>query len=280
MFLGSVIYDKRRSMHLTQTELATDICTQNTISKIEKHNIAPTVNILTKICLRLELSLNDVFSDFSSNSTSEEESILDSLERDLLLDNTGEISEKLEMLHSKLSDNDLKQVNLIKGALEYYNDNFDDSLFTLDKVLQLTKSDVYDIYTLLTYLFKGMNYLKQGHNDRATYYFEMIEGATKESLQIPNANEVEVIYICKSLAGAYVELGLNKKAREFSDRGISLAKQRHTTYFVDYLHYYAAEAIEDDPKKQSEYRELKDAAYYFAKLSDNKNLLEKMQIHE
>ncbi|KRK79155.1 hypothetical protein FD03_GL001519 [Companilactobacillus nodensis DSM 19682 = JCM 14932 = NBRC 107160] len=276
MFLGSVIYDKRRSMHLTQTELAADVCTQNTISKIEKHNISPTVNILTKLCLKLDLSLNDVFSDFSSNSTSEEESILDSLERDLLLDNTGEISEKLSMLHSKLSDNDLKQVDLIKGAMEYYDNDYDNSLFTLDKVLQLTKSDVYDVYTLLTYLFKGMNYMKQGHKDRAQYYFEMIESATKENLQIPNANEIELIYICKSLAGAYVELGMLKKSQEFSNKGIELAKSKHTTYFVDYLHYYAAEAIENDDQHTQEYRELRDAAYYFAKLSDDVKLLDKM----
>lgn len=276
MFLGSVIYDKRRSMHLTQTELAADVCTQNTISKIEKHNISPTVNILTKLCLKLDLSLNDVFSDFSSNSTSEEESILDSLERDLLLDNTSEISEKLSMLHSKLSDNDLKQVDLIKGAMEYYNNDYDNSLFTLDKVLQLTKSDVYDVYTLLTYLFKGMNYMKQGHKDRAQYYFEMIESATKENLQIPNANEIELIYICKSLAGAYVELGMLKKSQEFSNKGIELAKSKHTTYFVDYLHYYAAEAIENDDQHTQEYRELRDAAYYFAKLSDDVKLLDKM----
>lgn len=276
MFLGSVIYDKRRSMHLTQTELAADICTQNTISKIEKHNISPTVNILTKLCLKLELSLNDVFSDFSSNSTSEEESILDSLERDLLLDDTDEISEKLSILHSKLSDGDLKQVNLIKGALEYNNDDYDNSLFTLDKVLQLTKSDVYDIYTLLTYLFKGMNYLKQGHKDRAQYYFEMIEDATKENLQIANANEIELIYICKTLANAYIELNIPKKSWKFSSKGIELAKTKHTTYFLDYLYYYAAESIEKDENRSQEYRELRDSAYYFAKFVSDEKLLDKM----
>ncbi|WP_125589618.1 helix-turn-helix domain-containing protein [Companilactobacillus jidongensis] len=276
MFLGSVIYDKRRSMHLTQTELAADVCTQNTISKIEKHNISPTVNILTKLCLKLELSLNDVFSDFSSNSTSEEESILDALEKDLLLDNTDDISEKLSMLHSKLSDVDLKQVNLIKGALEYNNADYDNSLFTLDKVLQLTKSDVYDIYTLLTYLYKGMNYMKQGHKDRAQYYFEMIESATKENLQIANANEIELIYICKSLAGAYIELKIFDKAWEYCIKGIELAKGKHTTYFVDSLNYYASESIENDESKSQEYRELRDAAYYFAKFTNDTKLLDKM----
>jgi len=160
--------------------------------------------------------------------------------------------------------------------MEYYDNDYDNSLFTLDKVLQLTKSDVYDVYTLLTYLFKGMNYMKQGHKDRAQYYFEMIESATKENLQIPNANEIELIYICKSLAGAYVELGMLKKSQEFSNKGIELAKSKHTTYFVDYLHYYAAEAIENDDQHTQEYRELRDAAYYFAKLSDDVKLLDKM----
>ncbi|WP_054643912.1 helix-turn-helix domain-containing protein [Companilactobacillus kimchii] len=72
MFLGSVIYDKRRSLNLTQSDLASGLCNQNTISKMEKHNMTPQMDVLIKICQRLDLSLNDVFSEFSSDSKPEQ----------------------------------------------------------------------------------------------------------------------------------------------------------------------------------------------------------------
>ncbi|QFR70031.1 helix-turn-helix domain-containing protein [Companilactobacillus paralimentarius] len=72
MFLGSVIYDKRRSLNLTQSDLANGLCNQNTISKMEKHNMTPQMDVLIKICQRLDLSLNDVFSEFSSDSKPEQ----------------------------------------------------------------------------------------------------------------------------------------------------------------------------------------------------------------
>ena len=136
LFLGSIIYNKRREMNLTQIELANDICTQNTISKIEKHNIAPTVNILIKICLKLGLTLNDVFSDFTTESSVKEESALDAIERDVLLGKISDIDERMSSLEGKLNDNDMKQYELISGVMDYWNKNYDVSLFDLDKVLQ------------------------------------------------------------------------------------------------------------------------------------------------
>ncbi|WP_253732882.1 helix-turn-helix domain-containing protein [Latilactobacillus curvatus] len=41
MFLGQLIHQQRLNKQLTQSELAAGICTQNTISKIEKKNLPP-----------------------------------------------------------------------------------------------------------------------------------------------------------------------------------------------------------------------------------------------
>lgn len=60
MLLGYVIHDKRRSLNLTQKDLAKNLCNQNTISKLEKHNDTPQINVLVKICKRLDLTLNQI----------------------------------------------------------------------------------------------------------------------------------------------------------------------------------------------------------------------------
>ncbi|MGI3100809.1 helix-turn-helix domain-containing protein [Companilactobacillus alimentarius] len=276
LFLGSIIYNKRREMNLTQIELADDICTQNTISKIEKHNTAPTVNILIKICLKLNLSLNDVFSDFSSRDSVEKESALDKIEHDALSFKLNEIDQKMSSLQGKLNNNDMKQYELIIGIVEYQKNNIDESLFTLDKVLQLTKSANDDIYTLLAYLFKGLGYLKQSHIDRAQYYFQMISDSFEEKLEIPNANELEVLFLCKTLAKSFIDMKLYQKAYRFSHCGLNYAQRNHTSYFLDELNYSAACAVKNDPDKKDQYDDYYNLAYYLAKFNQNKNLLKEI----
>jgi len=276
LFLGSIIYNKRREMSLTQIELANDICTQNTISKIEKHNIAPTVNILIKICLKLGLSLNDIFSDFASGSSAEEGSMLDAIERDVLLDQVDDIQARLSTVQGKLSNNDLKQYELISGVMNYREKKFDASLFTLDKVLQLTKSDNDDIYTLLSYLFKGLNYLGQDHHDRAQYYFQMIKDSVDENSSISNTSQLEVLYICKTLAESYNDMDLTEKAYSFTQCGLRYAQAKHSSYFVDELNYNAAVAIRNNAGQEGKYEDYYKLAYYLAKANKNKALLEKM----
>ena len=277
LFLGSIIYNKRREMNLTQIELANDICTQNTISKIEKHNIAPTVNILIKICLKLNLTLNDVFSDFSSKNSADEESILDAIERDALLRKTDDIDSRLSLLQGKLSNNDMEQYELITGVMHYWASKFDASLFILDKVLQLSKSAKNDVYTLLAYLFKGLNYLGQDHVDRAQYYFQMIENSVDENSKIANSNELEILFICKTLAESYNEMKLPKKATEFSVGALEYARKKHVAYFLDELNYQAALAISDDVDKDEEYKNFYNLAYYLAKADGNDKLLKIME---
>lgn len=276
LFLGSIIYNKRREMNLTQIELADDICTQNTISKIEKHNIAPTVNILIKICLKLDLTLNDVFSDFSSKASAKEDSALDVLEKDTLLRDTSDVAEKLSSLEGKLSDNDMKQYELITGVLDYWKGNFDASLFTLDKVLQYTKSANDDIYTLLAYLFKGLDYLGQGHDDRAQYYFQMISNACDEDVELKNANELEILFICKTLAGSFAKMQSYQTSFDFSQRGLKFANEKHVSYFLDELNYFAALSIKNDKSKKADYETFNNLAYYLAKVNENNDLLKKI----
>ncbi|CAJ1183550.1 hypothetical protein CPR19088_GLDEOEPO_01695 [Companilactobacillus paralimentarius] len=278
MFLGSIIYNKRREMNLTQIELANDICTQNTISKIEKHNIAPTVNILIKICLKLGLTLNDVFSDFSSKSSAKEESILDEIERDVLLKQTSSIDERMSSLEGKLSNNDMKQYELIRGVVDYSNDNYDVSLFNLDKVLQFTKSANDDVYTLLAYLFKGLNYLGQEHNDRAQYYFQMIDDSVDEDSKLSNASDLEILFICKTLAASYNEMNLPKESFGFSQCGLRFAHSEHVSYFLDELNYQAALALKDDKDEKQNYEDHYNLALYLAKSNKNDSLLAKMNL--
>ncbi|HIY91841.1 MAG TPA: helix-turn-helix transcriptional regulator [Candidatus Companilactobacillus pullicola] len=276
MFLGSVIYDKRRSLNLTQSDLANGLCNQNTISKMEKHNMTPQMDVLIKICQRLDLSLNDVFSEFSSDSKPEQTFILDDVEKDVLLNNLDSVEDKLALIQDKLKAKDRAQYDFIFGVVKFKAGNFELSSFHFDKVLRETKSDDDNIYTLMSYLFKGKIYYRQEHFDEADYYLNLINNSLKENLNVNNANGLEVIFLAKMVGKAYLQIKRFDLAKQISERGLEFANDYHLSYFMDELNYnlYSVYQEGNDKDKQQLY---KNRAFYCADVLNNRKLQEKIE---
>ncbi|CAJ1191145.1 hypothetical protein CPR19088_GLDEOEPO_02178 [Companilactobacillus paralimentarius] len=264
MFLGSVIYDKRRSLNLTQGDLANGVCNQNTISKMEKHNMTPQIEVLIKICQRLDLSLNDVFSDFSSDFKQERIFVLDSIEQSVLLNNILEISDKMAIVKDNLNSKDMAQFYFIEGLLNFWQGSLEGSSFNLDKVIQETRLDDDNVYTLLSQLVKAMIFLKQGHADMSEYYCTIILDALKENLNVANAQGMEILFLCKTLGMIYTELNETDAAIEISKRGIAYANEKHLSYFIDELNYNIALALKPKGTDDQEFQKYQKISYYSA----------------
>lgn len=64
-FLGKKIALERKKNHLSQKQLAEDICSQSMVSSIEKGNYIPNAILLSKLCQRLNISMdNAVLSNY------------------------------------------------------------------------------------------------------------------------------------------------------------------------------------------------------------------------
>lgn len=243
MFLGNVIFDERKKQGLTQTELAAGICNQNIISRLEKHDAMPTLTVLLQLCLKLNLTLNDVFSDFASNANVEEHAVLVDLERDILLGQVGNVTAKFALItESQLKDNDQIIYTFLKGFLVIQSDP-DTALFTMDKVLMLTQNDTYDIYTELAYLVKAKVYMTKQDLRRAGDYYGLIMQALQANLLISNAKSSELLFILKDIAAFYFASKDQVTTIKVSNRGIKLAQSKHVTYFVEYLYFYKVSCL-------------------------------------
>jgi transcriptional regulator with XRE-family HTH domain len=252
MFLGTRIYERRRQQGLTQTELAHQICTQNTISKLEKHNVAPTVNILIKLCERLNLTLNDVFDDFDANTSSEEHQLLTNLETQLLLQEaTPETLATFKLLRpADMQPADHLQYALVKSMLELQQGQLDDAQFTLDQVLQLTKNDATNVDTVLAYILKGESYAEK-HAERIDYYMQLATHAVKEKVSLPAATLVEQLFICQALAAYHYHQQALKVALHYCQQGLKLAQVHHSTMFMGPLSRVYVDLLRDDPAKRT-----------------------------
>ncbi|MFC6200888.1 helix-turn-helix transcriptional regulator [Lactiplantibacillus nangangensis] len=233
MFLGSIIAEKRKIKGLNQTELAKDICTQNTISKIEKHNIAPSVPILFKICKRLDITLNDTFSDFVTDTDADEHILLKSIETDLILDGHS----KYEDMISAINDNELSRFHqqklyIIEALLNYSHQAYSDASFFIDKIIVNSHGDMYDIHALLAFTLKGLINRQQGSAEREAYFMKIVEDAVQENWEIPRAETFELSYICAQIANFHASQDNDEKVVLYCRRGLKLNQQSRTIFFV------------------------------------------------
>ena len=68
---GDVLKQIRRKRGLSQTALSEGICTQATISLMEKQNRIPKMNILTAICARLDIPVDKIIENDDVSMTSQ-----------------------------------------------------------------------------------------------------------------------------------------------------------------------------------------------------------------
>lgn len=129
--LGDAIKSGGLKRNMTQQELAEGICTQATISNIEKAGKLPAINLLLAIADRLDIEIDELYYLIGENTTK-----------------NGKIMKKVKLLCSQSRHHDadilLKEINEVelesvseKKELYYYkgitsliaSNNFSDALF-------------------------------------------------------------------------------------------------------------------------------------------------------
>lgn len=236
MFLGKVLKKARKDKGITQTELAQGICTQNTISKAENHNVLPTAKILIQLCLRLNLTPNDLFSEFNYAGT-DVTALLQGIEKRLYGNHTvKDEQEKLKIINADdISDSEKALYYYDTAYLEYENGQFEDCLFELDKVLAMTSNDNYSIYSLLAYTLKGQVYATMSQPEKAQYFFDLVAGFTVENMQIPKSISGQLIFICDTLSSFYLSTSNFNQSLKYAKRGLQLNQENNSAYFLDNL---------------------------------------------
>ncbi|MEJ6399996.1 helix-turn-helix domain-containing protein [Nicoliella lavandulae] len=248
MFLGSKIAQQRKAKNITQTDLAKDICTQNTISKIEKHNVPPTTKILIKLCKRIDLTLNDVFSDFSRPDSDLDNKLMQ-IEDDLYNyapEDQPSIEKRIKSLSNvKMDADQLVQYHFVIAFSKFRQDHYEDAIFECDKVLASTHSDDLNVYTTLAYTIKGDSYKKLDKLNKADYFFNLVDDFMAKQQKDGDEfsyRQIQIIFVCNQLAHYYVLTKNYKRTMDIVKVGIKLNNQINTTHFMHSLFSIAYEA--------------------------------------
>ncbi|MFC2684562.1 MAG: helix-turn-helix domain-containing protein [Limosilactobacillus oris] len=235
---GDVLKQIRRKRGLSQTALAEGICTQATISLMEKQNRLPKMDILTAICERLNIQPDRIVENEVSGVNDTFNQIIDALtdqEYDLAKQLISKISIK-----SLNSDFDKQRYYYLLGMVQISQDQIDDAIFNFELVLTQFATTSANIYLAMTTAGMALAYLKRDDHERAV---RLTDRAVK---LIDNKKLIGSLHQWASIncqiAELYWRLGEPEKALASAQRGIQLCRDRDSLFILDQLYLLVGRA--------------------------------------
>lgn len=231
---GDVLKQIRRKRGLSQTALAEGICTQATISLMEKQNRLPKMDILTAICERLNISSDRIVENEVSGVNDTFNQVIDLLtahEYDQAEQLLGSV--KVKQLDS---DFDKQRYYYLLGMVQVENNQIDDAIFNFELVLTQFATTSANIYLAMTMVGMAMAYLKRNDRERA------IRLTNRSVKLIDNKKLIGSLHqwtsINDQIANLYLELGDPDSAIEMVNRGIKMCREHDSLFLLDELYLY------------------------------------------
>ena len=235
---GDVLKQIRRKRGLSQTALAEGICTQATISLMEKQNRLPKMDILTAICERLNIQTDRIVENEVSGINDTFNKIIDALTEQEYA-TAKELISKVSV-KSLNSDFDKQRYYFLLGMLQIADDKIDDAIFNFELVLTQFATTSANIYLAMTTAGMALAYLKRDDQERA---IRLTDRAVK---LIDNKKLIGSLHQWASIncqiAELYWRLDEPEKAIESAQRGIQLCRERDSLFILDQLYLYVGRA--------------------------------------
>ena len=235
---GDVLKQIRRKRGLSQTALAEGICTQATISLMEKQNRLPKMDILTAICERLNIQTDRIVEIEVSGINDTFYKIIDAL-TDQEYDTARKLISKVSVKNLN-SDFDKQRYYFLLGMVQISEDKVDDAIFNFELVLTQFATTSANIYLAMTTAGMALAYLKRDDTERA------IRLTNRAGKLLDNKKLIGSLHQWASIncqiAKLYWRLGEPEKAIESAQRGIQLCRERDSLFILDQLYMYVGRA--------------------------------------
>lgn len=237
MTIGELIKSRRKQLGITQKDLANTICTQATISKIEKNDLMPSAALLKDIAHKLEVSVAYFYGE--EGHPLNENEIVRLMDQITLALNQNEFKKALELIRNnqKLIDSltDKQHINFFrwaKASLDYYlykkTEKAIKELKSLLNEKPLRNHAHIDTLGLLAIIY----YEEENYKVANTYFEEAIELFDEE---ISFKTKAKILY---NYSLNLELLGHMNQALEITLEGIELLISNQSMYLLGYFYFY------------------------------------------
>ncbi|MGC5325572.1 helix-turn-helix domain-containing protein [Brevibacillus sp. SYSU BS000544] len=168
--VGKRLREFRKSLQMTQEELASDICNRSYVSQIEKGQVIPSPEILEQLANRLNRDLSDLWQEAGNPSFTQVE-VQNALRHIInrIEENEWDIARKwlTKLLHTTLSPTDQCRFSWAKAQIAEHDDPFSDieSLYLESIELAHDQQDIPSLVRSLDSL--ALYYCRNQHAEKA-----------------------------------------------------------------------------------------------------------------
>ncbi|MFS7403633.1 helix-turn-helix domain-containing protein [Carnobacterium maltaromaticum] len=268
MLLGDLIKAKRLENGLTQAELAARICTQASISNLEKNQRIPPLMTLLAIGNRLNLN----FDELSDYAIEQENPTSDVFNRVRTLRKQFKLKEAYDLIIEELPLDKLKTYHKKKQYYYYlgitgllgYN-KISEAHYNFNLALSSESEPNLDFYDILTINGIGLAYYFESEEEKARTYFEksLVQLDQFMSQMVSLDESIEITKLYYATAKFYSEIKEYSKAVDLCSLGIQVQLDQHVNYELEMLYYEKAFNLAKLNKKS----EAEEYYYYAAALA-------------
>lgn len=268
---GEKLRNIRRKRGLSQTALSVGICTQATISLMEKQDRIPKMNILTAICGRLDINVSDIVEDDDNSMTI----LFDQIENAIVHENYPTAKKLLNKIKVKNLENefDKQRYYYLVGMYQVENDQTDEAIFNFELILTQFSTMSANIYWALTTVGMAIAYEKLNNQARALKFVQRAVSLIDEKQMTGGQRQWQVIY--RNIAELYINLKQWKDAIVMAKRGINICRENESFFLLDSYYYLIAQAQMVGGQRQAAQDSLQ-IAKNVAIAADDQELVEKI----
>ncbi|HAT53779.1 MAG TPA: XRE family transcriptional regulator [Lactobacillus sp.] len=230
--LGSRVRAYRKARGLSQKDLAKNICTQATISLIEKRNKIPSMQILLKLCSRLGIQLNDIIVETDDQIAQNFREVGYAI-RSGQYRNAETRLDRVKFRSLKEAD-EIKAYYYYRGELQLMNHaNPDEAIFNFGMLLNEFSSRTKDIYSVMSRLGLGLSYAQKGEFEKAelfvTQAIRNLDGFDSDSHDLVQDQVSTFLRAAKF----FQQIGKHEKTLSLAKKAIKLSEQNNSLFLLE-----------------------------------------------
>ncbi|MDV0430804.1 helix-turn-helix transcriptional regulator [Lactiplantibacillus sp. DA1] len=263
---------RRKALKISQVKLSNGICTQATLSKFERRGRVPALAILSQLCARLGLTVDDL-SENQTNSITQIRQQLDEIERRLMMEDYQSVLQSLVGLSAE-------QIDAAPLRMQYYylcgmlssliNGTANDICFSFSQIIDDLDDDHQTIFTPLAYVGLGVMYGRLAEHEKAQFYFEKVRYYVEHADSLGYANDYLRLLTLIFYTAEYYAISEDFITSDhLIDDGITLCSDEHVTYYLPRLKYLAAENAVKQKHSDTLIRQLISETEAFARINHN-----------
>ncbi|MYV05906.1 MULTISPECIES: helix-turn-helix domain-containing protein [Furfurilactobacillus] len=269
-----VFVQRRKALKISQVKLCQGICTQATLSKFESNRRVPALSILSKLCVRLGMTVDDLYQ--GESTAVELQTKLDEIERELMVENYQGVLKRLAKIDDKQIDalNSKMQLCYLRGIVNaLINRQPDDILFDFARILNDLDEKHQTIFTQLAFLGSGIMYDRHQQQKQASFYFDKVYQYIRlnqhEALGDENQYYLRVLTLIFFTAEFYAAQQNYRRSNWLIEAGLKICCDERVTYYLSRIKFLAAQNAINLRHDATEIQQLLDETLAFARINRN-----------